>query len=97
MILDVKNKIIEGFNLSKCSEEEQEKIVSDLVRILVEKTFIDVLKEMDENELENLKKVNEIDYSNLPEIAKNHKNSLDKFFVIFNDNLNYAISSFGRR
>lgn len=97
MILDVKNRIIDGFNLTKCSEEEQEKIVSDLVRILVEKTFIDVLKAMDENEIENLKKIDKIDYSNLPEIAKNHKNSLDKFFVIFNNNLNYAITSFRRR
>lgn len=92
--MKIKDKIIESFKLTECSKEQQDEIIRDFIEVIVEKTLIDSVNEMNDEELESAQKYEDIDKDNILETIENNKDNLDRFFVNFNKNLNEAIREF---
>ena len=77
--MTIKDKIIKSFNLTECTKEQQYEIIRDFIEVIVEKTLIDVVNEMSDEELELAQKYKNIDQDNLFEAIDNNKNNLGCF------------------
>ena len=92
--ISLREKLILDLGLESCEESDKYRIVDDLVQLVIEKTMNETLGTMEVDEMENLQKYISKNINDLPQIYKEHSKNLERFFIIFNKNLNEFIEKF---